>query len=106
MPTAEKLQFEQKYTYGMGQLPPAQAFVEEHMRFALMAALPKNTMERIEAYGQTAVPDVLFVLMKEIFPNKDNLRLAMSEEVNRLPFDKSTISFYRASLILEDWIQK
>eukprot|EP00971_Amphidinium_carterae_P115594 2289342-Amphidinium_carterae.1 len=22
MPTAEKLQFEQKYTYGLGQLPP------------------------------------------------------------------------------------
>eukprot|EP00971_Amphidinium_carterae_P007922 156923-Amphidinium_carterae.1 len=30
----------------------------------------------------------------------------MSEEVNRLPFDKTTISFYKASLILEDWIQK
>eukprot|EP00971_Amphidinium_carterae_P039312 772743-Amphidinium_carterae.1 len=44
--------------------------------------------------------------MKEIFPNEDNLRLAMSEEVNRLPFDKTTISFYKASLILEDWIQK
>eukprot|EP00971_Amphidinium_carterae_P116171 2301708-Amphidinium_carterae.1 len=67
-----------------------------------MAALPKNIMERIEAYGL----NVLFMLMKEIFPNEDNLRLAMSEEVNRLPFDKSTISFYKASLILEDWIQK
>eukprot|EP00971_Amphidinium_carterae_P032978 648827-Amphidinium_carterae.1 len=71
-----------------------------------MQAMPKHTMERIEAYGQTAVPDILFMLMKEIFPNEDNLRLAMSEEVNRLPFDKSTISFYKASLILEDWIQK
>eukprot|EP00971_Amphidinium_carterae_P056939 1125887-Amphidinium_carterae.1 len=64
----------------MGQLPPVQAFLEEQTRFALMQAMPKNTMERIEAYGQTAVPDILFMLMKEIFPNEDNLRLAMSEE--------------------------
>eukprot|EP00971_Amphidinium_carterae_P043325 852569-Amphidinium_carterae.1 len=49
-------------------------------------------MERIEAYGQTAVPDILFTLMKKIFPNEDNLRLAMPEEVNRLSFGKSTIS--------------
>eukprot|EP00971_Amphidinium_carterae_P300580 5972306-Amphidinium_carterae.1 len=71
-----------------------------------MAALPKSTVKRIVAYEITAVPNVLFMLMKEIFPNEDNLRPAMSEEVNRLPFEKSTISFYRASLILEDWIQK
>eukprot|EP00971_Amphidinium_carterae_P282790 5614423-Amphidinium_carterae.1 len=68
--------------------------------------MPRNIVERTDAYGQTAVPDILFLLMKEIFPNEDNLRLAMSEEVNRLPLEKSTISFYKASTILEDWIQK
>eukprot|EP00971_Amphidinium_carterae_P307239 6106036-Amphidinium_carterae.1 len=30
----------------------------------------------------------------------------MSEEVNRLPLDKSTITFAKASTILEKWIQK
>eukprot|EP00971_Amphidinium_carterae_P006429 126843-Amphidinium_carterae.1 len=30
----------------------------------------------------------------------------MSEEVNRLPFDKPTLTFHKASLVLEDWIQK
>eukprot|EP00971_Amphidinium_carterae_P348787 6490672-Amphidinium_carterae.1 len=74
--------------------------------FWLKQAMPKHTMERTEAYCLTAVPDILFMLTKKIFPNEDNLRLAMSKEVNRLPFDKSTISFYKASTILEDWIQK
>eukprot|EP00971_Amphidinium_carterae_P152874 3030409-Amphidinium_carterae.1 len=71
-----------------------------------MQALPRNIVDKLDAYGQTAVPDILFLLMKEIFPNEDNLRLAMSEEVNRLPLEKTTISFYKASTILEDWIQE
>eukprot|EP00971_Amphidinium_carterae_P178878 3547776-Amphidinium_carterae.1 len=28
LPNVEKLQFEQQYTYGLGQLPPIQAFLE------------------------------------------------------------------------------
>eukprot|EP00971_Amphidinium_carterae_P075106 1484605-Amphidinium_carterae.1 len=28
LPNVEKLQFEQQYTYGLGQLPPVQAFLE------------------------------------------------------------------------------
>eukprot|EP00971_Amphidinium_carterae_P332999 6467462-Amphidinium_carterae.1 len=71
-----------------------------------MQALPRNIVDKLDAYGQTAVPDILFLLMKEMFPNEDNLRLAMSEEVNRFPLEKTTISFYKASNILEDWVQK
>eukprot|EP00971_Amphidinium_carterae_P339638 6477553-Amphidinium_carterae.2 len=44
--------------------------------------------------------------MTEIFPNEENFRLMMSEEVNRIPFDKTTITFTKAATILEKWIQK
>eukprot|EP00971_Amphidinium_carterae_P010468 206602-Amphidinium_carterae.1 len=61
-----------------------------------MQAIPRNLADKLDAYGQFAVPDILFLVMKEIFPNEDNLCLAMSEEVNRLPLEKSTITFYKA----------
>eukprot|EP00971_Amphidinium_carterae_P114320 2265170-Amphidinium_carterae.2 len=34
------------------------------------------------------------------------LRLQMSEEVNLIPFDKSTLAFNNAANVLETWIQK
>eukprot|EP00971_Amphidinium_carterae_P029651 583319-Amphidinium_carterae.2 len=44
--------------------------------------------------------------MKEIFPNEDNLRLLMSEEINKMPLDKTTITFAKAATIWEKWLQK
>eukprot|EP00971_Amphidinium_carterae_P183062 3632634-Amphidinium_carterae.1 len=63
------------------------------MRPSLTQAIPSNIAAKLDAYGQYAVPDILFLLMKEIFPNEEDFRLMMSEEVNRVPFDKSMISF-------------
>eukprot|EP00971_Amphidinium_carterae_P020285 399681-Amphidinium_carterae.2 len=60
------------------------------MRYSLTQATPRSLADKLDAYGQYTVPDILFLVMKEIFPNEDHLRLLMSEEVNRLPFDKST----------------
>eukprot|EP00971_Amphidinium_carterae_P173449 3438141-Amphidinium_carterae.2 len=99
LPHLEKLQSEKKYTYGLGQLPPVQAFL-------VMQAMPRSLAEKLEAYGQYMVPDILFLVMKDILPNEDNLRLQMSEEINRVPLDKSTITFSKANTILEKWIQK
>eukprot|EP00971_Amphidinium_carterae_P034121 671675-Amphidinium_carterae.1 len=77
MPTAEKLQFEQKYTYGMGQLSPVQAFLE---------VFDAGHAETYKGKNCRLLPDCCarhFVHVDEgDLPNEDNLRLAMSEEVN------------------------
>eukprot|EP00971_Amphidinium_carterae_P326646 6457567-Amphidinium_carterae.2 len=107
LPHAERLQCERQYIYGLGQLPPIQEFLEGHMRHSLtQAAIPSNIQQKLDTNGQYAVPDILFLLMKEIFPNEENFRLMMSEEVNRVPFDKSTILFAKAITVLEKCIQK
>eukprot|EP00971_Amphidinium_carterae_P291578 5788335-Amphidinium_carterae.3 len=106
LPHAQKLQFERQYIYGLGQLPPIQEFLEGHMRQSLTQAIPSTIAAKLDAYGHYAGPDILFLVMKEIFPNEENFRLMMSEEVNRVPFDKSTISFAKAITVLEKWIQK
>eukprot|EP00971_Amphidinium_carterae_P326395 6457142-Amphidinium_carterae.1 len=106
LPNVDKLQFERQYTYGLGQLPPIQEFLEGHMRHSLTQAIPQALAVKLDTYGQYAVPDIIFLVMKEIFPNEENFRLMMSEEVNRLPFDKATITFAKAVTVLEKWIQK
>eukprot|EP00971_Amphidinium_carterae_P010697 211249-Amphidinium_carterae.3 len=72
------------------------------MRHSLTQAIPQALAVKLDAYGQYAVPDILFLVMKEIFPNEENFRLMMSEEVNRLPFDKATITFAKAVTVLEN----
>eukprot|EP00971_Amphidinium_carterae_P200246 3974020-Amphidinium_carterae.1 len=76
------------------------------MRHSLTQAIPNALAAKLDAYGQYAGPDILFLVMKEIFPNEENFRLMMSEEVNRVPFDKTTITFTKAITVLEKWIQK
>eukprot|EP00971_Amphidinium_carterae_P339637 6477553-Amphidinium_carterae.1 len=61
MPNVQKLQFERQYTYGLGQLPPIQEFLEGHMRHSLTAAIPKGLADKLDDYGQYAVPDILFL---------------------------------------------
>eukprot|EP00971_Amphidinium_carterae_P019105 376047-Amphidinium_carterae.2 len=99
LPNAQKLQFERQYIYGLGQLPPIQEFLEGHMRHSLTQAIPPALAVKLDAYGQYAVPDILFPVMR-------NFRLMMSEEVNHVPFDKTTITFAKAITVWEKWIQK
>eukprot|EP00971_Amphidinium_carterae_P240187 4768754-Amphidinium_carterae.3 len=68
LPNVEKLEFERQYTYGLGQLPPVQEFLEGHMRFSLTQAIPRSLADKLDAYAQYTVPDILFLVMKEIFP--------------------------------------
>eukprot|EP00971_Amphidinium_carterae_P046125 907934-Amphidinium_carterae.2 len=70
LPHAEKLQFERQYTYGLRQLPPIQEFLEGHMRHSLTQSIPSNIAAKLDAYGQYTVPDILFLLMKELFRMK------------------------------------
>eukprot|EP00971_Amphidinium_carterae_P180234 3574887-Amphidinium_carterae.3 len=66
LPHAQKLQFGRQYIYGLGQLPPIQEFLEGHMRHSLTQAIPSTIAAKLDAYGQYAVPDSLFLVMKEI----------------------------------------
>eukprot|EP00971_Amphidinium_carterae_P080557 1593952-Amphidinium_carterae.1 len=99
LPHAQKLQYEQQYIYGIQSLPPVQDFLEGHMRYSLIQAI-------LTAYGHYGSTDVLFHILIELFPNKETFRLQMSEEVNLIPFDKSTLTFNNAANVLETWIQK
>eukprot|EP00971_Amphidinium_carterae_P029650 583319-Amphidinium_carterae.1 len=59
VPNVEKLQFERQYTYGLGQLPPIQEFLEGHMRCSLTQAIRHSLAMKLDAYGQYTVPDIL-----------------------------------------------
>eukprot|EP00971_Amphidinium_carterae_P084409 1670618-Amphidinium_carterae.1 len=61
LPNVEKLQFEHQYTYGLGKLPPVQEFLEGHMRYSLTQAMPRSLADKLDAYGQYTVPDILFL---------------------------------------------
>eukprot|EP00971_Amphidinium_carterae_P149756 2969067-Amphidinium_carterae.2 len=101
-----KLQYEQKYIYGLQSLPPVQDLLEGHMRYSLIQATPENMAAKLTAYGHYGSKDVLFHLLKELNPNKETFRLQMFDEVNFIPFDKSTLTFNNAPYVLETWIQK
>eukprot|EP00971_Amphidinium_carterae_P178836 3547129-Amphidinium_carterae.1 len=42
LPHAQKLQYEQKYVYGLQNLPPVQDLLEGHVRYSLIQAIPEK----------------------------------------------------------------
>eukprot|EP00971_Amphidinium_carterae_P044878 882339-Amphidinium_carterae.1 len=61
---------------------------------------------KLISYGHYGSKDVLFHMLKELFPNRETFRLQMPEEVNAIPFDKMPLTFNAAANVLETWIQK
>ena len=102
----ERLKIEAKYSWGMDRpIPEHRSELENLMRAECLEAIPMWLSQKCTLYGFFDLVDILYFILKEVFPAENLSRINITEEVLKVP-EKVPTHMGGASTWLEDWITR
>ncbi len=102
----ECLKLEERFTYGGARpVPKGVPQLEGMLRVELLEVIPAWLSSKCTFYGHYDSKDILYLVLREVFPAENLSRLNIAEEVMVIP-NKVPSDFVHLSEWLEDWLTK